>query len=625
MGVIRLLPKDTVDKIAAGEVVVNAASVIKELLENAIDAGGKNIIVLTKHGGKNLIRVIDDGCGIMHEDIPLAFTRNATSKIYDDISAISSLGFRGEALSSISFVSTITITTRNNSEEVGTRCEICNNEIGDYQDIACNIGTTIEVRDLFFNFPARLKHLGTDSSETKDIIDITSKVALSHPDISFTLVCDDRTVFSTAGNKDLSSCISSVLGRKKSDGLMYIKFENMPLYVEGMISSPNYINAKNSEHIVFLNGRYIQCPAITKAIDSIYTEYCGKTGADYVLYIKLPYNMIDVNIHPSKTTVRFLNESLIMLLIKQGIKDCLKDNFTVKEIIPQEKKNELNDDITLKNSFFEPIQVAEPFKRNIHSEPTDNEILKTKETQTVQEKLNISQTDGIHVFQDNSFKINETADIDYVSHKKQEIPFKLNKEIFLQLTEMNYIGNAFMLYALIEGKDDLYAIDTHAAHERVLYEKYLKDYNAATIPVQELLVPVVISFTPNQYLLALNNTDTFEQIGFTIDDFSDNSIIVRSIPAYLEGYDIQEKMSDLVNLIDKYDYNAKDLQNRNEVLIKNACHSAVRGRENISKASVIYLLKELYKCEMPFTCPHGRPIIGKLNEKYFMKVFERIK
>lgn len=624
MGVIRLLPKDTVDKIAAGEVVVNASSVIKELLENAIDAKSKNIIVLTKHGGKNLIRVIDDGCGIMREDIPLAFTRNATSKIYDDISSISSLGFRGEALSSISFVSNITVATRHQSEAVGTKCEIYNNEIGTYHDIACNVGTTIEVRDLFFNFPARLKHLGTDSSETKDIIDITGKVALSHTDISVTLVCDERTIFSTSGNGDLKACVSSVLGRSKSDGLMPIQFENEPLYVSGLISSPNYINNKNSEHIVFLNGRYIQCPAITKAIDSVYMEYCGKTGADYILYINLPYNMIDVNIHPSKTTVRFLNESLIMLLIKQGIKDCLKDIFTLKEIIPkhiEEKhfdnsfadENKINHAETIESDSAKPnYQIKSDFAKPSVEEP-----------KSVQEKLNIlpfEETD-----KDDILQINETFDEAYSVIKKQDIAYKINKDIFLELTQMNYIGNAFMLYALIEGKDDLYAMDTHAAHERVLYEKYLCDYNSSKIPVQELMIPIVVSFTPNQYLIALNNVQTFEQLGFSIEDFSDNSIIVRSIPAYLNSDDIKEKISEMVNQIDKFDYTYKDLQSRNEVLIKNACHSAVRGRENISKDSVMYLLKELYKCEMPFTCPHGRPIIGKLNEKYFMKVFERIK
>ncbi len=615
MGLIKILPKNIIDKIAAGEVVVNASSVIKELVENSIDAGSKNIFVLTKEGGKKIIRVIDDGCGILRSDIPLAFTRNATSKIYDDISGISSLGFRGEALSSICYVSNITIMTKNASESVGTKCEIIGNEIRSCSDIAFNVGTTIEVTDLFYNFPARLKHLSSDSSETKEIINITGKLALSHPDVSITLMCDDRNIFSTTGNSDKVACVSSVLGRKKASGLMPIHFENKPLYVEGFISSPNFISS-TPERAVILNGRYIISDVISKAVDSVFSEFYGKKGVDYVLYISLPYNMIDVNIHPAKTTVRFLNESLIMLLIKQGIRDVLRDNFIIKEQISGSSKPKKQ---IAENLVFESEEIYNPSKiygmdksssgRTYNCENTDiHESVKEQQVEKPALKALAEKT------------------LPMESQKEPALEtLSINKEIFLSLTKMKYIGNAFGLYALIECGNELYSIDTHAAHERVLYEKYMKAYQNSCIAVQELLMPVVVTLSPSEYASVLDNLKVFAEIGFVMEDFSDNSVIVRSIPYYLAHYDVESKLSELANEIEGYSYKASDLKKRNEILIKNACHNAVRGAENLSKEEVFALLKDLYECEIPFTCPHGRPTIGKVSEKYFMKVFERIK
>ncbi len=617
MGIIKILPKNIVDKIAAGEVVVNASSVIKELVENSIDAGSKNVFVLTKEGGKKIIRVIDDGCGIFRNDIPLAFTRNATSKIYNDVSGISSLGFRGEALSSICYVSNITIMTRNASENIGTKCEIIGNEIRSCSDIAFNVGTTIEVTDLFYNFPARLKHLGSDSSETKEIINITGKLALSHPDVSITLMCDDRNIFSTTGNSDKAACVSSVLGRKKASGLMPIHFENKPLYVEGFVSSPNFINAKSPERVVILNGRYIISDVISKAVDSVFSEFYGKTGADYVLYISLPYNMIDVNIHPAKTTVRFLNESLIMLLIKQGIRDFLRDNFIIKEQVPNFAKPK---DKAAENLVFESEEIYDPAK--LYSINKNNDEATQNDGNIYAHKTALDET---HVDEPTLNAVSEKT-LPIESQKEPaQITRSINKEIFLSLTKMKYLGNAFGLYALIECGNELYSIDTHAAHERVLYEKYMKAYQSSSIATQELLVPVVITFSPSEYASVLENLEAFSEIGFVLEDFSDNSVIVRSIPYYLAHCDIESKLSDMAEEIESYSYKASDLKKRNEILIKNACHNAVRGAENLSKEEVFALLKDLYECDIPFTCPHGRPTIGKVSEKYFMKVFERIK
>ena len=623
MGVIRLLPKETIDKIAAGEVVVNAASVIKELAENSIDAGAKHIYILTKAGGKKLIRVIDDGCGILREDLPLAFTRNATSKIYDDISAISSLGFRGEALSSISYVSNVSVVTRNEKEELGTRAEVVSNEIVSMEDVACTVGTTIEVTDLFYNFPARLKHLGTDQSENRAIVEITSRIALSHPEISFTLACDDRNIFSTSGNSNMLSAINSIFGRRFSEGLIPVEFENKPLKVTGFISSPNFIDPKSAERILILNGRYIRSDVITKAVDSVYMDYYSKTGAGYVLFVELPYQMVDINIHPAKTTARFLNESLVIMLIRQGIRERLRDAFSVKERVPSVREEEEDPFEKLENDHANAMKERseEPSAAGRAESPAREAGGKPSSVERPAPRVVSTPS----MLDPDPFAPPKTeqspADAAPLSPPRPET---LSKEIFLKLKNRRHIGNAFGLYALIEDEDTLYIIDTHAAHERVLFERYRDSFLSGDVAVQELLVPVTCELSRKQFSAAMDNIGLFESLGFSIEEFSDSGIIIRSVPVMLSGSDCAERVRGIIDELLEYPLSATDIARRNDILIKRACHNAVRGAQNISSREVGELLEQLYACEMPFTCPHGRPVIGKISEKYFMKVFERI-
>ena len=623
MGVIRLLPKETIDKIAAGEVVVNASSVIKELAENSIDAGAKHIYILTKAGGKKLIRVIDDGCGMLREDLPLAFTRNATSKIYDDISAISSLGFRGEALSSISYVSNVTVVTRSEKEELGTRAEVVSNEIVSTEDIACTVGTTIEVTDLFYNFPARLKHLGTDQSENRAIVDITSRIALSHPEISFTLACDDRNIFSTSGNSNMLSAINSIFGRRFSEGLIPVEFENKPLKVKGFISSPNFIDPKSAERILILNGRYIRSDVITKAVDSVYMDYYSKTGAGYVLFVELPYQMVDINIHPAKTTARFLNESLVIMLIRQGIRDRLKDAFALKERVPSVKDEEEEDPFEkLEEAYVPPAEQTpeRPAEHSLGERPLQQSAARPAAAERAVPKV----VSAPSMLDPGAFTSGEGASAQQDAPLRAPKPETLSKDIFLKLKNMRHIGNAFGLYALIEDADTLYIIDTHAAHERVLFERYRDSFLSGNVGVQELLVPVTCELSRKQFSAAMDNVSLFESLGFTIEEFSDSGIIIRSVPVFLSGTDCAERVTGIIEELIEYPLSATDIARRNDVIIKKACHNAVRGAQNISSGEVAELLQQLYECEMPFTCPHGRPVIGKISEKYFMKVFERI-
>lgn len=602
---INLLSQNIIDKIAAGEVVVNGASVLKELLENSVDAGARNISVRIDRGGKALIRVEDDGEGIRKSDIPLAFKRNATSKITDSIDAVETLGFRGEALASIAYVSKVQVITKTIHEECGSKTFLTAGEIANQSDSACNNGTVIEVADLFYNIPARRKHLENDSAETADIIDTATKIAVSHPEISFSMNCDGREIFSTNASSLPLANIAALFGRKISDSFISINIEDEPLFCRGYISSPNYINERHTLRITVVNGRCVDDELISSAVDSIYEEYYGKKGANYILYINIPPHMVDVNIHPAKKKIRFLNESLTTLLIKQGIRNFLTEKFVLKnEITGKPEKT-----TSYKNMIFEEIADYMPESLSY----TEN--IFPKEQAAIEGKAYVMGEESTDVMT-GSIILKQTCNS---GATKTDI----NKEIFAILQNMKYIGNAFGIYLMYEAGDDIYTIDTHAAHERVLYDRYMTALKNKTLDIQTLMLPVIINFGAKQYKLLIDNASMFLQIGYEIEDFSDNTVAIRSVPYCLSGENTEKTIRRLAEELE-LTKNISSLEARSEKLIKTACHNAVRGKENINEAEAKALLADLYRSVMPFTCPHGRPVIGKINIKYFMKAFERI-
>ncbi|MBR5995929.1 MAG: DNA mismatch repair endonuclease MutL [Eubacteriaceae bacterium] len=606
MGIINILSKETVNKIAAGEVVADASSVVKELMENSIDAGSTSVRVKISQAGKKLIEVADNGSGIFTDDIPKVFLRNATSKIRDDISAISSLGFRGEALASIAQVSRITLITRTSDSELGTSVEAEEARIVSEKAVSANRGTTIRVTDLFYNLPARKKHISEDNTAAAQIIDTVGKIAISRPDISVTLINDNKTVFTTPGDGSLKNAAVCVYGRDALRGMMEMEFTDDPLYISGLIVSPAFIKDRPSYRIVILNGRYIESVSVNRAVDSAYNELTGKSSAQFILNMTLPYSMVDVNIHPAKKNVRFMNESLICMLVKQGVKDCLASQIEIKT-------HSSPDDIPEEEGWHSEAMVFDSLREYMPAAYRDYGTVK----------------DNAPSYSDASaYQISDMLTVDRSSKTETEIgkpdTAVLNKDILLKLSNMEVIGNAFGLYALIEYGDDLYAMDTHAAHERVLYEKYLKAFNSHSIAVQELMTPVYVELSPKRCALITANADQLGELGFGVEEYSGNCILVRSIPMYLNDKDIAEIIRQISGEIESFG-SSTDLAGRNALLIRCACHDAVRGRENISGEESRYLLRQLYETDMPFTCPHGRPILGKISEKYFMKVFERIK
>ncbi len=601
MGIINVLDKKTINKIAAGEVVVNGASVLKELLENSIDAGSKNITIDISNGGKDYIRVLDDGCGIMPEDIPLAFLRNSTSKIINSIDNIETLGFRGEALASISYVSKIELITKHAGYPTAKKCKIHSCEIIDEEDIAHVEGTQITVSDLFYNLPVRAKHLRDEREEAAEMISVAEDIALSRPDISFVLTNNKRRLFATPGNAEISDTLLSVYGKETSLRFMPFEYEDSPLHVKGLLVSENHINEREPIRTIFVNNRYVKMPQINKSIDSVYDELFSKKKAEFILYIDIPNNMVDVNVHPSKLSIRFYNESLITLLIRQGVRDFLKNNYVIKESFPKQNT----------------------YKTNVLNDGYDTEVKLFKETDTLYNERLSEQMRLEYVPTNNRNKQTQATKEPSLEEDDDLNKNIINRDIFNELSQANIIGNAFGLYALIEYGDELYAIDTHAAHERVLYESYLSSFNQNKLVVQDIMVPIVVELTPKMYTVAINSIDIFLQIGFDICEVSDNSIIIHAIPHYFANEDIKNIFNMLLTHIN--DCNpTESLKNRNESLIKIACHNAVRGNENISVEETRTLLCDLAKCDFPYACPHGRPTIGKVNKRYFMKVFERI-
>ncbi len=625
MGKIRLLSKDTIDKIAAGEVVTSPTSALKEMIENSIDAGAYNIFIETRNGGKTYMAILDDGSGIEEEDIPLAFTRNATSKITDSIDSIETLGFRGEALASIAFVSKVNLTTRTADSSSGVNCRIIEGKVVEKSIVSCKIGTRIEITDLFYNTPARLKYMKKDYKETSDIIDLVSSMALSHPEVSFRLMCDGKEIFYTDGSDDVLRCAKIIYGRNIADGLIPVEFEDVPLYVHGYVSSASFTDDKGKLRHVFINGRLVKSREIENTLDSLYQELYSKSRPDFILYVELPPRMLDVNIHPAKTEVKLLNSSLICMLIKDGIRKALSDSFVVNNPAPAVREK-LYDAPKYEKEVFE---VLRPYIFGNEKKEEDNKDNRDKVAETAYAEAVMEEIPFIPPFvpeytdeKNSSLPPEEITDTVSDEEDKVIASEVINHGFFVKMSNMKYIGNAFSQFAMFEDGQFIYAMDVHAAHERVLYERFLSAFNNRKLQIQPLLIAKIIPLTPSQHLLATENADILASLGFETEDFGGNEIALRSVPAEFSGDDIE---SALKRVLDELSIAGnKDILARNERLIKAACHNAVRGESDISEREVRTLLTDLSKTEHPYTCPHGRSVVGKLSIKYFMKAFNRI-
>jgi len=587
MSTIRILDDRTIDKIAAGEVVENPASVVKELVENAIDSGATEIIIEIKNGGKSYIRVTDNGCGISNDELNLSITRHATSKIekIDDLSSLHTLGFRGEALSSISSVSKFEMTSKVKHEETGKTIHVMGGTIVSEKLAGAPNGTTIIIRDLFFNVPARKKFLKTDKGEASLVTDLITKLALADTNISFKFIRDASIILSTPYNSSKINVIGSIFGSDFTKSLESIEYTSEELSVLCYFTNLNYYRDTRKMQLIYVNGRYVQNKLLSGGIEKAYARLLPqKKFPGFILYISINPEKVDVNIHPQKSIIKFENISVVVDLLYSMISKKLRSKFLSKNIgyLPQEKVKETDKQTFSENIIFDfipetKIEAVQPIEE-IH-ESSEEELKTSDETP--------------------SFNI-----------------------VYEQL---EYIGPLFNTYLLFEDalNRNMYIMDQHAAHERINYEKFLYQFNHQNIVIQNLLIPETIHLSMVEYEKAISSITIFNMLGFDISDFGSKTILVNAIPALFTDSNIKHMFYEILDNLDtrqQQDFSMLKI----DALIKRACTASIKGGDKMTLKEVEFLLKSLSKCESPYSCPHGRPIWIKFSQYDLEKYFNRI-
>lgn len=677
---IKLLDKATIDKIAAGEVIERPSSVVKELLENSIDAGATAITVEIKEGGIDFIRVTDNGCGIPKEQVKTAYLRHATSKIdtAEDLEGILSLGFRGEALSTIAAVSQTEMITKTSDSLTGIKYVIHGGTEIEFKEVGVPDGTTIVVRNLFYNTPARKKFLKTPMTEGSYIQDLVLKLALSRPEISFKLIINNQTKINTAGNGSLKDAVYQLFGRDITANLIPISYSAEDIKISGFIGKPFISRGNRGLENYFINKRYIKSNIINRAIEEGYRTFVMQHKFPFtVMYIELPAEKCDVNVHPTKMEFKYDNEKGLFEVITRAVREAL----THKEIIPKSAEENLNLDKAIKlkaeetataskqasskpqinvnaNKYSPTYNILESLKKstdegiditnlikdegavytsssNTEQKNTqaDNSNIKSKDiqAQAVNEKITAYKTLSDKPVTNSAIKA-------YVKAENVAKEMKENPEIITGkqtslfddefLTEKarkkhRVIGQVFDTYWLIQYENNLYIMDQHAAHEKVKYEELVANLNNKEILSQQLMPPLVLTVSYAERQAILEHYDLFMKIGYDIEEFGGNEFKINAVPSNLYGINERQVFMEFVgSLINNSGYVSNDLFVKK--LSTMACKAAIKGNMNISFAEADALIDQLLKLDNPYTCPHGRPTIISMSEAELEKKFKRI-
>ena len=594
--IIKALPKNIADKIAAGEVVERPLSIVKELLENSVDAGATSVTIEIEKGGKEYIRVTDNGCGIERLQLELAFKRYATSKIAteDDLNSIETLGFRGEALASIASVSKVKLISKTRSNPVGASIELSEGESLGVNDSASEDGTTIIVKDLFFNIPARKKFLKPDNVESSLIIDFVSKMAIAYPDIAIRLISNKSVLFATNGKGDLLANIYTVFGPHISEGLVPVDITDGENSLKGYISSPAQSKNNKKWQIFFVNGRLVKSKVLEDAVSKAYHDKLFE-GHYPICFLFLETNpkALDVNIHPHKTEIRFYDEEETKDFMVKSIRssllnpDALKANISEKKL---EKISSNTQEATIENVIESIVEEEVKIDDYFKSLRKDSEI---------QEKFELESSN------------NNSEVITNENHK-------ITREFCF--SKLSYIGECFETYLLCKDEDALYIIDQHAAHERVMFEKLWADYNKEANDAQTIITPIVITLSLSSKEAALDKLGELKAIGFEIEDFGPDSFVFKAIPACM---DIQEAEIFLNEFFESAAEASFGTKINIDKIISRSCKAAVKAHDRLDKSEINRLLSDLDKCENPFSCPHGRPTFLKLSNYDIERMFKR--
>lgn len=636
MARINVLPKEIYQLIAAGEVVERPSSVVKEMIENSLDAGAKNITIEIKNGGSTYIRITDDGCGIERDDVRKVFISHATSKISkkDDLNSIATLGFRGEAMASISAVSKVELLTKAENEEIGTRYEIAGGEELEFDDAGCPNGTTIVVRDIFFNTPARMKFLKKDVTEGNQVAGIVDRMAISHPEISFRFIRDGKQVLITSGNGDLKSTVYSVLGKEMSDSLMSVDYSFNDMRITGFVSKPTASRKSRAGQYFYINNRIVKSKTAMAALEQAYknTIMVGRFPA-CVLNIELNPAQVDVNVHPAKTEVRFANEKPIFDLVYYAVKTAIENDRTVKEvefkenpIYRQESKNiyQNNDNKSFQAKF-------DFFKKK--DEPPSQQVIKTKprenfwQVEAPKPEYKIARDEKPKARVDINIEYEEPEEIS--TAKSEDTPKEQDIEKVVITDEKDnenfipnfkLIGEAFKTYLIVEIENELYFIDKHAAHERMNFERFKAQ---ATVETQMLLAPVVVNLTKDEFIAISENVELIKKCGFELEEFGESQIIVRAIPSLVDGDSVKDLMLEIAQKL--LEHKTDILPDKIDWIYHSAsCRGAVKAGDYTSRQEQEMFVKKLLSMPNIRFCPHGRPVFIKMSKYDIEKQFGRV-
>ena len=699
---INLLDEITINKIAAGEVVERPASIVKELVENSIDAGADRIIIEVENGGKSLIKITDNGCGIPSSEVKKCFLRHATSKIdkIDDLFNLFTLGFRGEALASICAVSKLEMTTKFEDEAVGTKITLVGGNVESKEAVGANTGTSIVIKDLFFNTPARKKFLKTDHAELMNITDIVNKLAIGYPNVKFRYLNAGKLMVNTPGDGKLLSAVRSIYSRETAENLIEINYDCSLFKIDGYIGNNNiYRSNRNLQH-VYINGRFVKSKILYDAIANAYKSIIPiNKHAICFINLHLDPDKVDVNIHPGKIEVKFEKENEIKLEImeylrakllkesligkyetfdrvpkdravkqdfvaKQGFDDnTLKMNdfgntspyinstssgLDTKEIKPidlsdevdvnsfiklddfEEKKKNLegkhkkeikpksevkskaneSDNSSLKNSNATNKSYSHGFSRYNDNKDIDNKISYYGNAKNLEEINKISETESQMAF---------TADGAILDLEKRDEIEK--KEAGFSLKYYKVVGVIFDTYIVLQKGESMYLMDQHAAHERVLFERYMNAFHKREVHMQMLLDPIVLELSSVDMLRVEKNIDVFKNFGFEVEIFGMNNILIRGVPNLFGTPQSEKFILELIDNIDKISNNYDLKDDRFAVM---ACKSAIKANDRIQNIEIESLFRQLEKCENPYTCPHGRPTMVEISKVEIEKMFKRI-
>lgn len=643
MAVIHLLSQNTIDQIAAGEVVERPRSVVKELTENAIDAGATAISVEIKEGGISLIRVTDNGSGIEKSQIRKAFLRHATSKIEDaqDLPHIQSLGFRGEALSSICAVSQMELITKTQEDFTGIHYQIEGGAECEFSEIGAPKGTTFLVRNLFYNVPARRKFLKQPQTEGSYVADLMEHLALSHPDISIKFIVNGQVRFQTSGNNQLKEVIYRIYGKEVTDHLIDFSLNGKSVHVRGFLGKPEQNRSNRNFEIFFVNGRYVHNDVLQKAVEEGYKQYLMQHKFPFcVLHFEFEPEDIDVNVHPAKMEIRLQHGAEVYAEIAAAIRDRLHEIELIPDVLLTEEKEQTPqirqapEPFEVNRTYMERIQepVAEytrnqrPSGEQYETSRQQPEMVAEEET-PYQVKLSVQKILGDH-------PVNATESDFHHNIIKSAEHILVEKPVQLDLFEENFVdvksresyqilGQIFDTYWLIAFKDKLFIMDQHAAHEKVRYERLLKELKNKTVISQQITPPVVLHLDSKEEQALLSYRDYFTSLGFEIEEFGTGSVAIRSMPVDLYGCEETEFFREVLDELCE-----NPMKDQPDVILNKlasmACKAAVKGNNSLTLEEVSALLDEMLTLDNPYHCPHGRPTIISMSRYEIEKKFKRI-